>query len=143
MSEFWECPTELLVPYTEVNRHHIFWERGDYKTPVEKRLRAQRGAILKLHIPAHLELHHEIDKPPKVSPVLMSEIIRNNTHVPDEVPYSSYVQFNNICRFIENLIFTSSNNRIVEEASELANNLRQQQYFIEIGKVALVSSVEL
>lgn len=139
MSEYWQTELGLIVPKDGANRHHVIWDRVDYKTPTEKSFRTIRGFVLRLFLPPHAELHHEVPPPPKVSPSLMSEVIKNNKHVPDTVPFAHYVQFNNICNYLEEFTVNTHSDRLAEEADSLVENLRQQQYFIEIGKVALIN----
>lgn len=56
----------------EVSRHHLAWNKSNYKTPLERRYRQYRGMIVPdVANPWHKELHANMGQPRKPTPELM------------------------------------------------------------------------
>lgn len=47
------------------NNHHVFFERRDYKTPTERRVRNLGAFIIRANAVDHRELHANVPPPPK------------------------------------------------------------------------------
>lgn len=48
------------------DRHHLFWPRKKYNTPVERQVRNTGAFIIKANIVDHRALHANIDPPPRL-----------------------------------------------------------------------------
>lgn len=49
------------------DRHHIFWEKRRYTTPIEKRVRNMGAFIIRMNLVDHRELHANTFPPPKLA----------------------------------------------------------------------------
>lgn len=59
------------------NRHHTFWMRRDYKTPIERAFRNHHGLVIPVDVDVHAELHANLYPPPKPHRELMLGILNN------------------------------------------------------------------
>ena len=59
------------------NRHHSFWMRRNYKTPLERAFRNHHGLVIPTDVDLHKELHAHMSPPPKPNRDLMIGIINN------------------------------------------------------------------
>ena len=51
----------------ECDTHHIYWIEKHYRSSEERLFRNLGGHTLKLYIPAHKDLHANVEPPPKPS----------------------------------------------------------------------------
>jgi len=58
-----------------VDRHHLYFPRADYSTPLEKTFRSLGQNIIELCRWAHIQLHKEQEPPPKPDQQTMAEIV--------------------------------------------------------------------
>ena len=49
----------------DFNCHHLFWQRANFKTPLEKQLRNHRLLKTPLYVDVHKDLHADLPPPPK------------------------------------------------------------------------------
>lgn len=59
------------------NKHHTFFQRRHYKTPLEKEFRNHKGLVIPTWRPAHKLLHIEMPPPPKPPVELMRAMLNN------------------------------------------------------------------
>jgi hypothetical protein len=58
------------------NRHHLYYPRSDYRTPLEKQFRSASEHIVTLCRSQHEQLHLKTKPPEKPSPDTMREVLR-------------------------------------------------------------------
>lgn len=68
----------------ENSRHHVWFERKDYKTKNEKSFRNLGGFVIVMEHEAHRQLHFNVDPPPKLYKWQMSELEHDLNLVPFE-----------------------------------------------------------
>lgn len=61
----------------DYNRHHLFWMKKNYKSPLEKSFRTHQGLVIPTYIPDHRTLHADLSPPPKPGAQLMRGILSN------------------------------------------------------------------
>lgn len=54
-----------------INKHHVWFERRDYRTSLDKRFRRYGGFVVPTLVEVHNELHAQVRPPLKPSPDLM------------------------------------------------------------------------
>lgn len=118
------------IYHSESQRHHCSWRKSWYNTPIEK---AYRGlVIVRLTINSHRNLHSEVEPPIKPNLDLMREIC----HQP--LGRDEYERFDNLITYLGDVMMsTFVCDRNAEDAAHLFNNLSDQKYFIDLGKVTL------
>ena len=50
-----------------MNKHHVWFERKNYKTPIERQVRNMGAFIIRVNAVDHQELHVAVPPPPKPS----------------------------------------------------------------------------
>jgi hypothetical protein len=45
--------------------HHVWWEKANYKTKLERRWRGHKAFVVPLYKTIHVELHRDLSPPPK------------------------------------------------------------------------------
>lgn len=72
------CPAEdcRYYPDCEMTRHHAYWPRREYTTPVEKRFRNLAVNVGMVCMAEHQELHMTTPAPDKPSREEMLDVIR-------------------------------------------------------------------
>lgn len=119
----------------DTNRHHLFWQRDWYRTPVERKFREQHGAVLLLNKEVHSELHNEVPAPKKPHPELMRAIY---THLRNTEFTHTYDKFFELVDYTGKIANRAVRPQLAEDAYWLHDNLTQQQPFVELGRVALL-----
>lgn len=61
----------------ETNRHHLFFQKKNYKTGLERRLRNNPAFVIPMDIGIHRDLHHEVGQPLKPDSRLIYGILDN------------------------------------------------------------------
>lgn len=59
----------------ETNRHHVWYPRHSYKTPIEKTLRLHPAFVVLGSAQRHRELHANVIEPPKLSSEVTSHLL--------------------------------------------------------------------
>lgn len=103
----------------ETNRHHTFWQRRSYKTPLERAFRNHQGLVIPTPIDQHRDLHAHLLPPPKPSRDLMVGII-NNLERP-------------IRGRLDGLLFTLDYLDTQSQAENLSAHLTKQLGYLVIG----------
>lgn len=121
---------------SEWNDHHVFARcTAKGKGRFAREFINQRGLVLPILKPIHVELHRELEFPPLPSPSLMHRIndamdFRHSGHIYDR--YLEYVdQFDSIAKH-------SGNTDHRRQAGRIAENLAQQSVFILAGQVRAI-----
>jgi len=73
-----DCPKEecRYYPECEMDKHHTYWPRREYTTPVEKRFRNLGANVVQMCMAEHQELHFQEQPPDKPSREIMLNAIR-------------------------------------------------------------------
>lgn len=59
------------------NRHHVFFQRRNYKTGLERRLRNNPAFVIPMDVTVHGDLHANVGIPPKPKAELTYGILNN------------------------------------------------------------------
>ena len=110
----------------EPNRHHSFFNRAWYRTPILRRLRSHPLMVTEMCVDVHKDLHANIPPPPKPSPdlavgalCLLNDMKEEGT---DQV--SAHIELSEY--------FLSGN---THTARRIGDNLLRQTVYIIDGKV--------
>lgn len=118
----------------DVNKHHVFFIRPYYRTPFERKFREQHGSVLAILKSAHEELHLNVEPPVKPNINLMRDIYN---YVRNTYFETSHDRFYEMLEYIEDVANNGNNQRNVEDANVLLENLYMQEYYISVGRVVL------
>jgi len=131
---------QLLFPYrtqegrllrrSEVDNHHVFWEKANYKTKKERTFRNMEGLVLPMVITWHSDLHANLRPPQKPSKALMNQIVDYTKELGFEDPYE---RFRQIAGFVIRL--SERHGEVADQAQKIGANLVLQSAFIDKGMV--------
>ena len=139
MNKYYNKFNDEIVREAFTNVHHIIHPRRDYynqkKNQSKELLQAYRGCggfVIRMLLDVHKDLHFFVKPPIMPSNDLMREVIHNQRSMESLTPP-------------ERLNYTINYLGVLatDEALTLQDNLKQQQLFVEIGKVVLLPSIEL
>ena len=101
----------------EMNRHHVWFERGDYLTRFERRLRQHRGFIIPMLIEPHRELHANVPPPPKPNHHQTAALL-------DNIDQFDIAPVHHAIELFES--WSEREGKIAQNALEIAENLTMQ-----------------
>ena len=130
----WELPDGRVLYKAEVSRHHVFFERRDYKTRLETLYRNMGGAVLLMGNQVHHDLHHEVPAPPKPNHHLMADIYQHARLLDYDTQYEVFEQ---IVDYVGIIAAGEQCQQNVHDANLLHENLVAQASFIEAGQVII------
>jgi len=106
----------------ETNRHHLFFQKKNYKTGLERRLRNHPAFIIPMDIGIHRGLHQEVKQPLKPDSRLIYGILDNLDNHLHRGP-------------LDGVFYTVEYLEGVEtkQAERLAMNLTRQLGFVVLG----------
>lgn len=131
----WVTPEGRVLYKAHVSKHHVMFERRDYKTPLECRYRSMGGLVLLLDNQPHADLHRNVPPPPKPNPYLMADIYQ---HARLQDYDDQYDLFRQITNYVGMVAEGGRNEENVHDANLLHENLIAQAGFVELGRLTLL-----
>lgn len=110
-----------------INRHHLWYCKESYKSPLEKALRGHRAFIFPMYVEIHNDLHANIYPPQKPDRYLIHETLQLVNGLPDSILYEP-------CELISEVadLYIARGTR---KSINIAQNLLRQSVYIAEGLV--------
>lgn len=119
----------------ETNKHHLFWRRDSYKTPVERKFRDVKGLVLRMTITEHKELHANVKPPYKPNPDLMRDVIQFGKGLEDNLYFDRYLK---IADYLIDVVKTGKDQN-AHDAGLMLESFELQDEFLERGKLTIIN----
>jgi hypothetical protein len=128
----WINRDKRLLKHSEVNFHHVMWERRYYQTSAERRYRQIGGLVLPLEVSWHDELHANIRPPLKPCRTLIDHTLE---YAHEQTSPDMYKRFEELSNFFSGVAMDDQRPNIADQALRIANNMQLQAAFIFLGGV--------
>jgi hypothetical protein len=121
-----------ILRESEVNKHHVFWEKKRYQSKREQYFRNLGGLVIPMVITWHDDLHANLRPPQKPGKRVMDLMTDYITELEFEDPY---VRFSQISRFAIRQAESLTHYGMANEMQKIGVNMLLQSAFIDKGSV--------